>query len=369
MISTKSWTMLPKKYRKILFLFISSLLFTHSAWGQDTITKLDVVPQTLVEESQRYHRQFNPTVFLNYKRGEHILVFEQGEKEIAPNPIEAFAFNDQFEKMYKISIASPEDRRIIPVDLLEIRDTLWLYIMEQDIQAYSKRGESHLLRYWYNNSKKNFIRTNDTIWQCDLGVAMEIVSIPNRLVLPFYKSEAGNVHLGILQLNKLGNRVLDQIDVGNATGKRLLEPSFVMFNKRQCLLSFRTDSAKVIYQSKSLDGGNKWSAIYPSTLNSPSSMSRMKRFKKGAIIVYNNIASLHQGHRNSLDLAYLHSSDSVEIEPMNLIHHAKDYFSNFTIEEDRKYFYIFYQRLLRSNVIHNDRIEMIKVLKKSIKRQ
>ncbi|GAA6133769.1 hypothetical protein NBRC116188_05580 [Oceaniserpentilla sp. 4NH20-0058] len=327
-----------------------------------------------------FARKISPTLFVE---GDYIVIcWEQGNIELGQNAIYcAESSDDGLSFSTKgLPVFSKPGWRLFPNKVWTQGDQLVLQVVEIDLQVFDQYdatlgeffGDSsndHVFyrKIYLNKNSLQLEKIGEIEWQVFYGSPMvNIVTSDGTQILPAYEynrdfSSKNKIEIFIYVKNREG--VVSKIEIPNSTGVKLAEPSVVEISPNRLWCFARSFGTGYIYYSESFDGGSTWSDFTPTSITSPSSISKLIKDEYGRVyLIYNNIFSLSQGPRNSLDLAKLNENMEIEQE-INLLYSTEDFFSNFQVTVNSDEFYIVFQQLdrIREDGLQLDAIKLLKL--------
>ena len=202
------------------FLFALSLLIGTQLISNSLIDSNQISSNiyTLDFEDPDIKRKFNAHI-IALRNDSFLVCWEQGTEEINNNTIICRLYNKDLSTFKPIYFNKPNpELRCFPVDLIEIKDSIYLYFMEMNTDVYMGTGISCLKRARLDTLNDSLIVQNYSIWETTQGSAMEFLTVGNQLLMPFYESKMlgdGLYHsiIGTLMLNQEGTKTIDSSSV------------------------------------------------------------------------------------------------------------------------------------------------------------
>lgn len=340
----------------------------------------EIIVQEVSASDKDFARKISPTLFVE---GEYIVIcWEQGEIELGQNAIYCAESSDDglSFSLKKSPVYSKPGWRLFPNKIWTIGDQLVLQVVEIDLEVFDQYdatlgeffGDSsndHVFyrKVYLNKSSLHLETIGEIEWQAFYGSPMvDIVTSGGAQLLPTYEynrdfSSKDKIKIFIYVKNRGG--LVSKVEIPSSTGVKLAEPSVVEISPNRLWCFARSFGTGYIYYSESLDGGLTWSEFSPTSFTSPSSISKLVKDEYGRVyLIYNNIFSLSQGPRNSLDLAKLNENMRIEQE-INLLYSTEDFFSNFQVSDKNGELYIVFQQLdrIREDGLQLDAIKLLKL--------
>lgn len=305
---------------------------------------------TVTEESVDFPRKFNASVL---KTDKYIFTcWEEGVKELTQNSVVLQVMSHGYEYIDS-TIISNDRGRIAPINLISRDDTHYLFYQLIFPKNISKRNDIYFSKV--EVSKKKLVVSEPRIIEgFDHEVFMDVKKIGNEFFIPFYDYD----EIGYIGLDS-SFKIQGKRNAKNVPINKYFEPSLVK-QGNSLLFYLRTNNSGYINWCSFDIKHEVWSEVKETEVRSPSSINRCFQYEGGIYLVHNNIKSLSQGPRNSLDISLIDTLGSEVKYTYNVVYHPDHFFSNFNIFLDDSTLFISYQRLLRKK--HPEALDKIEIV-------